>query len=115
MTDERILFKQVRTVWGPPYTGGPGQTALLSPLSAALVQQITYLKVASVRWIIYNETEGLAHSCTVYSPHSKILEKHLHQLLLDHLIRPGKLDLLFRISHLLDLHAGGRLLFITHC
>ena len=27
-------------------------------------------------------------------------------------IRPGKLDLLFRISHLLDLHVGGRSLFI---
>ena len=29
------------------------------------------------------------------------------------LIRPNKLDLLFLISHFLDLGAGGRLLFIT--
>ena len=28
-------------------------------------------------------------------------------------LRPGKLDLLFRISHFLDLHAGGRSLFIN--
>ena len=27
---------------------------------------------------------------------------------------PGKLDLFFRISYLLDLHVGGRLLFIIH-
>ena len=30
-------------------------------------------------------------------------------------IRPGKLDLLFHISHSLDLRAGGRSLFIIHC
>ena len=29
------------------------------------------------------------------------------------MIRPDKLDLLFLISHFLDLGAGGRLLFIT--
>ena len=28
-------------------------------------------------------------------------------------VRPGKLNLLFRISHLLDLHAGGAV--IIHC
>ena len=30
-----------------------------------------------------------------------------------YIIRPDKLDLLFLISHFLDLGAGGRLLFIT--
>ena len=36
VTDERILFERVRHCWGPPYTGGPGQTTHVAPPSAAL-------------------------------------------------------------------------------
>ena len=35
-TENGSYLNKSGTVWGPPYTGGPRQTALCPPLSAAL-------------------------------------------------------------------------------
>ena len=55
------------------------------------------------------QQEILSHMCGLTVEFVRQLWKE-HE---DTAIRPGKLDLLFRISHLLNLHVGGRSLFIN--
>ena len=45
---------------------------------------------------------------------NRIFHLNDQSILVQHIKRPGKLDLLFRISHLLNLHVGWWSLFIIH-
>ena len=81
------------------------------PFAATYVKPCSILKVGSC-----THQDFVCHS--LYCPHVRQLDSTYNYSAYstrggDLHIRPDKLDLLFLISHFLDLGAGGRLLFIT--